>query len=86
MKTNAFISRNFMMILAAALVVGMGIMAYLTYFNFGEEPKIADEQAEKLEVQSDSSEVEDIENDLKETEFSDIDKELVDIEAELNLP
>lgn len=86
MKANSFISRNLMMILAGVLVVAMGIMAYLTYTNFGKGAKIPDEATQELEVQGTSSEVSDIEKDLEETNFEDLDKEVVNIEAELNLP
>jgi hypothetical protein len=39
---------------------------------------------EKLQTQSDSTQVSDIERDLNETNLSDLDKEMTDIDKELN--
>ena len=75
MKTN-----NLIMWLAGFLVVALGIMAYLTY---GKSAPV-DVQTTTLSKQSSSDELDTIESDVEATEFDNLDKELIDIENELN--
>lgn len=75
MKTN-----NLIMWLAGFLVIALGIMAYLTY---GKSAPV-DVQTTTLSKQSSSDELDTIESDVEATEFDNLDKELIDIENELN--
>ena len=75
MKTN-----NLIMWLAGFLVDALGIMAYLTYGKFAP----VDVQTTTLSKQSSSDELDTIESDVEATEFDNLDKELIDIENELN--
>ncbi|KKQ52737.1 hypothetical protein A2865_04190 [Candidatus Woesebacteria bacterium RIFCSPHIGHO2_01_FULL_39_17] len=77
--------KNFLIFLAAILVVALGFMA-LTLAKQQKLPTTNTYQREitKMQSQSDSDRVNDIENDLNETDFSDVDKELQDIDKELN--
>ena len=74
------------MILAATLVVALGLIGYFLYFQSREifRNKVTDSQSMELEKQSSSDETDSIEKDLDETNLNDIDKESVIIEAELN--
>jgi len=49
-------------------------------------PNNTDEITTNLETQSDSDEVEAIENDLKTTDFTNLDKEMANIENEITTP
>ena len=75
MKTN-----NVIMWIAGFLVVALGVMAYMTYGN--STP--VDVQTATLSKQSSSNELDSIESDVEATEFDNLDKELIDIENELN--
>ena len=76
-------TRNFMIALAAALVVGLGIMAIS--LSQRPAPKTTFESdIEELEMQSDSDDVDAIEQDLMQTDLSDVDQELQDIDRELD--
>ena len=73
-------NKNLIMWLAGFLVVALGIMAYLTY---GKSTPV-DVQTAIISKQSSSDELDAIETDIEATEFDDLDKELIDIENELN--
>ncbi|OGM04790.1 hypothetical protein A2715_01405 [Candidatus Woesebacteria bacterium RIFCSPHIGHO2_01_FULL_39_32] len=77
--------KNFLLALAAILVVAMGYMALtLSKQNKKSEPSTFEREIRQVETQSRSDEVEDIDKDLSETELNDLDKELQNIDAELN--
>lgn len=78
MKTN-----NFMMLLAGFLVVALGIMGYVIY-NQNKVLESLDKETLMLNTQSTSDDTTEIEEDLDNTDLDDLDKELIDIEAELN--
>jgi Tfp pilus assembly protein PilO len=80
MKNN-----NFMMLLAGFLVVALGIMGYVIY-NQNKVLESLDRETLKLNTQSSSDDTAEIQNDLEDTNLNDLDKELIDIEAELNSP
>lgn len=73
---------NSMIILAAVLVLVAGVTAYLLSLYNNRQPTF-EEAVTKVETQSQSTKTEDIEKDLEETDFSELDKEVVEIEAEL---
>lgn len=75
---------SFLLVLAGFLVVALGIMAYVVYNQKPLVEKVTDEQTKMYIDQSDSTETDSIEKDLMDTSFDDIDKELKDIETELN--
>ena len=76
--------KNFIITLAAILVIAMGMMAIvMTIQQLKTAPSAYDASIEKMETQSTSDNLNDIEKDLNETDFSDLDKELDDIEKEL---
>lgn len=68
--------------LAGFLVVALGIMAYITLIK--SPTAVVDTQIQELAQQSESDEVASIEEDSNETDFDDLDRELIDIENELN--
>lgn len=70
---------NFILILAAAVIVLIGIFAYFINSS-GSSFK---QEIEKLNTQSSSNEVGSIEQDILDTDLSDLDKELSDIEKEI---
>ena len=78
--------KNFIIFLAAILVVGFAYMA-LTLAQQSFKTKrtltVAEKEIQQINEQSTSDELEDIEKDLLETDLIDIDKELQDIEREL---
>lgn len=74
-------SKNLLLTLAAILVVGLAIMAYVTY----NMPQVeSDVQTATLMKQSKSDDTDSIEKDLDDTELDDMDQELDDIDKELN--
>lgn len=74
-------SKNLLLTLAAILVVGLAIMAYVTY----NMPRVeSDVQTATLMKQSKSDDTDSIEKDLDNTELDDMDQELTDIDKELN--
>lgn len=79
-------SKNSLMILAAALVVALGLIGYFLYFQSREisQNQTTDPQSVELEKQSNSDETDSIEKDLNDTNLTNIDKESVSIEQELN--
>lgn len=79
---NLFSKKNFLIALAAILVIALGIMA----MSLTRRPKTPsfENEIKMLETQSDSDTIESIEKDLNDTELGDIDRELQDIEREVN--
>jgi len=74
-------NNQFLLILAPAfLIIAIAGIFLLRGVKVNKERDI---QTEKLEIQAASDETPSIEEDLRETNLSDIDKELQDIEAEL---
>ncbi len=76
--------KNTILILAAILVILLGATAYWLSTNGYGENLVFTRELKQIEKQSSSDEVEAIEKDLLETDLSGIDKELEDIEAELD--
>ena len=79
MKVNRLV-----IILAAALLVVLGIGSYLLSTGKLTSEVPFETSIKNTEVQSDSDEVSDIEADLNQTDVEGIDKELDDIEVEVN--
>ena len=79
-------SKNSLMILAATLVIALGLVGYFLYFQSRgiSQNQTVDPQTMEFEKQSNSDETDSIEEDLNDTNLDDIDKESVIIEAELN--
>lgn len=77
-------SKTFLLILAACAVVILGVVGYV--LSTGKYQDVANYKNEIRNIQSQSSsdETESIEKDLNETSFDDLDKELLEIEAELS--
>lgn len=74
---------NFTLILAAFLVVALGIMGYMAYRQNVLLASL-DKPTETFKSQSSEDDINSIEKDSEDTNFDDIDKELIDIETELN--
>ena len=71
--------------LAAILVVALGIMAFsLRPMVAQKEPTPQDIEISQIQTQSSSDETAAIERDLDETDLSSLDKELQDIDKELD--
>jgi len=84
---NYFGRKNFMLTIAAILVIAMGYMALKTFRKPAPQPAITlEQQLQKLETQSNSDSIDSIEKDLQDTELNNLDKELEDIDSELNAP
>lgn len=84
------IDKNTLIILAALLIVL--VLAVVILVKQGYKLPLLpstenqfETEIQKLETQSSSNEVGDIEKDLNSTDFKDLDKELEDIEKELDL-
>ncbi|OGM20025.1 hypothetical protein A2863_02400 [Candidatus Woesebacteria bacterium RIFCSPHIGHO2_01_FULL_38_9b] len=78
-------SKNFLFLLAALLVVALGIMALYSYNK--PKPKSQNtfnKELNQIKSQSGSDSLEAIEKDVNDTELNDIDKELQSIDNELN--
>jgi len=76
-------SNNFLMMLAAFLVIALGIMGYMIYTQ-DKTLKSLDKATFSLSKQSSSDETSKIEDDLEDTDFSNLDKEVFGIESEIN--
>jgi len=76
-------SNNSLLYLAGFLVVALGIMAYVTYTMPSSEKDVQTASLMKL---SEGDDTEAIESDLNNTDFSNMDRELGDIDKELNSP
>lgn len=75
---------NKIIVLAALLVVLLGLTAYyLSMNNYNIPQSLRAPEFLKIETQSSSDEVSAIEQDLEDTDIEGIDKELSGIEAEL---
>jgi len=75
--------KNTLIALAAIMVVVMGIIAILTIRKPSKAPTAFEREVSQITTQSNSDEVSAIEKDLAETDLDDLDKELKEIEAEL---
>jgi len=75
--------KNTILVLAAALIFFATIAYWLSSSKYAEN-LIFSREIKQIQGQSTSDEIGAIEKDLQETNLSDIDKELEDIEAELN--
>ncbi len=76
--------KNTIIILAATSIIFIAIGFLLTNRESAEKMRVESE-IRQMESQSSSDEVGAIEKDLDDTDLSDLDRELQDIEAELNL-
>ena len=76
--------KNFLLILAAGLVVALAIMAMSTRRTVTETASNYDTELTNIQTQSESDELEEIEADLNDTDFESIDNELDSLERELN--
>jgi len=80
--------KHTLLFLAALLVVLLGIMAYvIRQQNLARrflQPSEFDKELSQIQEQSESDDVDAIEEDIGETDLEDADKELQDIERELN--
>lgn len=77
--------KNFIIFLAAILVVAFGFMALTLSRSYKVKKTLTEPEKEiqQIQNQSKSDDLNDIEKDLNETELIDIDKELQDIDTEL---
>jgi hypothetical protein len=78
--------KYFLLFLAATLVVALGVMA-LTLSGRTQKKAVlteSDKEIQQIQTQTKGDDVDDIEKDLNETDLVDVDKELQDIENELN--
>lgn len=78
--------KNFIIFLAAILVVSFGFMALtLTKRKVSQKTlSQSEKEIQQIEKQSTSDEITAIEKDLNDTDLVDLDKELQDIEDELD--
>lgn len=77
--------KNGLMLVAAILAVAMGFMAISLSHQKPEKPKDSfASEIENIQTQSQSTNIGAIEKDLNETELNNIDRELQQIENELN--
>lgn len=76
--------KNFLIFLAAVLVVGLGFMAISLSGRYEPQTATVDPEIQKVETQSSSDDVNSIEKDLDDTDYSGIDKDLQDVQNELN--
>ncbi len=78
--------KYFLLFLAATLVVALGYMA-LTLSRRTEKKAVlteGDKEIQQIQTQTEGDDVDDIERDLNKTDVVDVDKELQDVEKELN--
>jgi len=73
---------NFLII----LVIALGVAITLIFYMRSLKPKITSDELEiqSISQQSSSDETEEIEKDLENTDLSELDRELFNIEKELN--
>lgn len=79
--------KNFLILLSAILIVALPIMAMTLSKRQTKQPVPKDnyeQEIRSIQSQSTSDNLVEIERDLSNTDFSQIDKELQDIENELN--
>ncbi len=75
-------AKNMLFVLAAILVVALGVIGYVYYsqnLSLGKMDRVASE----LKEQSSSDDVSSIEADLNDTEMDSIDSDLTNIEKEI---
>lgn len=76
--------KNTLIVLAAVLVVTLGLLGYWLYLTNTKAPTTSvSPEIRKIQSQASSDEVDAIEKDLMDTDVEGIDKELSEIEAEL---
>lgn len=80
--------KNFIIFLAAALVIALGVMALSLTRRPKQQRTLTqtgmDKEIQQIRTQSNSDDIGDIEKDLNDTDLIDIDKDLQDIENELD--
>ncbi len=76
--------KNFLIFLAALLVVSLGYMAISLSRRPVSQSLNVDTEIQKVETQSNSDDVNSIEKDLNDTDYSGIERDLQDIDTELN--
>ena len=78
--------KDFLVFLAGTLVVALGVMAFVLSRNYlnKDSAKMFDTEIQQMQSQSQSDSLDAIEKDLEETNLNDVDKELQDIQEELN--
>ena len=76
--------KNFLIFLAAILVVALGYMAVSLSRRPIQPSTNVDPEIQKIETQSSSDEVNTIEEDLQDTDFSGIEADLQNLDKELN--
>ena len=70
---------------AVGIIIIVVLLILAAVYMFSQRgAEITDEQTEQLMDQSSSTEISDIEADIEATNLDDIDRELMDIEAELD--
>jgi hypothetical protein len=80
---NIIPKKQWLLFLAALVLVMMGIMAYVITIKKSEKEATFEQQISEMKEQSNSDNLNDIEEDVDNTDFSDVDKELNLIEKEL---
>lgn len=70
--------------LLAILVIVLSVFAYVLSTKTLESTKSFEREITKVEEVSDSDEVESIDEDLDQTDVDSLDKEMLDIQAEIN--
>lgn len=76
--------KNFMLVLAIAVAIAIFLIFFIRRGYRLPRVTTTDRQTTLLETQSSSDEVDAIEKDLMETDLTELDRELQDIEQELN--
>ena len=75
---------NFIIILTVAIVIAIVAIFFVRFKPKDKGQKLIEPDTQRLQTQSSSDEITSIERDLIDTDFSELDKELQDIEYELN--
>ncbi len=75
-------AKNMLMVLAAILVVALGVIGYV-YYSQGVALGTMDKVTTTLQTQSNSDETDSIEKDLNDTEIDSLDNDLDSIEKEI---
>jgi len=81
-----FSEKKTLILLAAIALIGMAIIALSPRMKTSvPQPKVeVDLQTQKLETQSESTEIQDIERDINQTDLNNLDMELQDIQREID--
>jgi hypothetical protein len=77
-------NKTLMIFFGVVLFIVLGSLGYLLSSNLLKSDIPTERAITRYEQMSDSTEIVDIEKDVISTDFSDLDKELVDIDKELN--